>query len=663
MCGIAGILCPENTNSEQLRNIAVRMIATLPHRGPDDNVTSVENESGLALSHCRLAIQDLSPLGAQPMNSASGRYLLSFNGEIYNFRSLRKDLLNTGSYFKGGSDTEVMLAAIEAWGLNKALRRFSGMFAFALWDRQGNKLHLCRDRLGEKPLYYGFVQHKFVFASELKALKVVEDWGGEIDREALTLFMRYGYIPAPFSIYKNIYKLIPGTLLTVSSDFHATNCMFSKFVEPVFADTIQPVKYWSLADVVKKGADNLIADESSALLEFENLFSNVVADQMVADVPVGAFLSGGIDSSLVAAFMQKGSSRSIKTFTIGYDNADFNEAGYALEIAKFLGTEHTEVYLSPQDTLALIPQLPTIYDEPHADSSQLPAYLVSKIARQSVTVCLSGDGGDELFAGYNRYLKLEEVWRRSQMLPVDLRNIISKLLLVVPPSGWDRIYRFVCILTARKNGRETSVGLKIQKLATILSKNSMADMYKELLSYWDAPEAVVLQGHESDHVFGRENELGTGFGFINQALYWDSLSYLPDDNLCKVDRASMAVSLETRLPLLDPRIVEFSWRLPIHMKVRDGESKWLLRQVLYKNIDKKLLDRPKMGFSVPIADWLREPLLEWGNDLLSEKKLKEDGFFDVALVRRKWDEHISGRRNWHLALWAVLTFQAWYAKE
>ena len=663
MCGIAGILCPENTNSEQLRNIAVRMIATLPHRGPDDNATSVENESGLALSHCRLAIQDLSPLGAQPMNSASGRYLLSFNGEIYNFRSLRKDLLNTGSYFKGGSDTEVMLAAIEAWGLNKALRRFSGMFAFALWDRQGNKLHLCRDRLGEKPLYYGFVQHKFVFASELKALKVVEDWGGEIDREALTLFMRYGYIPAPFSIYKNIYKLIPGTLLTVASDFHATNCMFSKFVEPVFADTIQPVKYWSLADVVKKGADNLIADESSALLEFENLFSNVVADQMVADVPVGAFLSGGIDSSLVAAFMQKGSSRSIKTFTIGYDNANFNEAGYALEIAKFLGTEHTEVYLSPQDTLALIPQLPTIYDEPHADSSQLPAYLVSKIARQSVTVCLSGDGGDELFAGYNRYLKLEEVWRRSQMLPVDLRNIISKLLLVVPPSGWDSIYRFVCILTARKNGRETSVGLKIQKLATILSKKSMADMYKELLSYWDAPEAVVLQGHEPDHVFGRGNELGTGFGFINQALYWDSLSYLPDDNLCKVDRASMAVSLETRLPLLDPRIVEFSWRLPIHMKVRDGESKWLLRQVLYKNIDKKLLDRPKMGFSVPIADWLREPLLEWGNDLLSEKKLKEDGFFDVALVRRKWDEHISGRRNWHLALWAVLTFQAWYAKE
>jgi asparagine synthase (glutamine-hydrolysing) len=663
MCGIAVILCPENTNSEQLRNIAVRMIATLPHRGPDDNATSVENESGLALSHCRLAIQDLSPLGAQPMNSASGRYLLSFNGEIYNFRSLRKDLLNTGSYFKGGSDTEVMLAAIEAWGLDKALRRFSGMFAFALWDRQGNKLHLCRDRLGEKPLYYGFVQHKFVFASELKALKVVEDWGGEIDREALTLFMRYGYIPAPFSIYKNIYKLIPGTLLTVASDFHATNCMFSKFVEPVFADTIQPVKYWSLADVVKKGADNLIADESSALLEFEDLFSNVVADQMVADVPVGAFLSGGIDSSLVAAFMQKGSSRSIKTFTIGYDNANFNEAGYALEIAKFLGTEHTEVYLSPQDTLALIPQLPTIYDEPHADSSQLPAYLVSKIARQSVTVCLSGDGGDELFAGYNRYLKLEEVWRRSQMLPVDLRNIISKLLLVVPPSGWDSIYRFVCILTARKNGRETSVGLKIQKLATILSKKSMADMYKELLSYWDAPEAVVLQGHEPDHVFGRGNELGTGFGFINQALYWDSLSYLPDDNLCKVDRASMAVSLETRLPLLDPRIVEFSWRLPIHMKVRDGESKWLLRQVLYKNIDKKLLDRPKMGFSVPIADWLREPLLEWGNDLLSEKTLKEDGFFDVALVRRKWDEHISGRRNWHLALWAVLTFQAWYAKE
>lgn len=659
MCGIAGIFWPENSNQDQLQNIVASMISSLKHRGPDDHATLVDGKNGLAFAHCRLAIQDLSPLGAQPMDSATGRYLIIFNGEIYNFRSLKKELQEIGNFFKGGSDTEVMLAAIEAWGLNGALVRFNGMFAFALWDRKTRKLHLCRDRLGEKPLYYGFLGRKLVFASELKAIMQINDWDRELDRESLTLFMRYGYIPAPYSIYKNINKLVPGTILTVNCEFITANRLVSRFVESGSDEIIHPVRYWSLEDVVKIGASNLIRDDQSALSEFDYLLSSVIADQVVADVPVGAFLSGGIDSSLVTAFMQKGSSRPIKTFTIGYDNADFNEAGYALEIAKVLGTEHTEVYLSPQDTLELIPSLPSIYDEPHADSSQIPSYLVSKIARQNVTVCLSGDGGDELFAGYNRYLKLEEVWKRCRLLPLAVRNIISKLLLLIPPSGWDRVYWLVCALVSSKSDHERSVGLKIQKLATILSKRAVADMYKELLSYWDAPEAVVLQGNEPVYVFGRNNELGVELGFINQALFWDSLSYLPDDNLCKVDRASMAVSLETRLPLLDHRIVEFSWRLPMNMKVRGKESKWLLRQTLYKNINRKLLDRPKMGFSVPIDEWLRGPLREWGEDLLNTQKMKRAGFLDSSLVCHRWEEHISGKRNWGLALWAVLTFQAW----
>ena len=663
MCGIAGILWPENTNKDQLTSIVAKMLATLPHRGPDANGVRVESNNGLALAHCRLAIQDLSPLGAQPMESGSGRYLIVFNGEIYNFRVLREELLRKGFSFRGSSDTEVLLAAIESWGLENALNRFNGMFAFALWDRETRKLHLCRDRLGEKPLYYGFLKGKLFFASELKAFKPVPDWNGEINREALTLFMRYGYIPAPFSIYKNVHKLVPGSILTIPEDFNIRGDVFSKFTETSSRISLHPIRYWSLIDVAHRGVENLIVSEQDALQEFDGLLKTVVTDQMVADVPVGAFLSGGIDSSLVTAFMQRGSSHPVKTFTIGYENDDFNEAKYASAIAKNLGTEHTEVYLAPHDTLDLIPQLPTIYDEPHADSSQLPVYLVSKIARQDVTVCLSGDGGDELFAGYNRYFKLEQVWRRSQMLPISLRKIISKLLLIVPPSGWDRIYSLVCNLTSKNIGRETSVGLKVQKLAIILSKKSVSDMYKELLSFWNAPEAVVLYGREPACVLDREDKFSTSSGFVNQALLWDSLSYLPDDNLCKVDRASMAVSLETRLPLLDHRIVEFSWRLPMSMKIRDGEGKWLLRQVLYQNIDRKLLDRPKMGFSVPIADWLRGPLREWGDSLLTKSRLEGDGFFDSVLVRQKWNEHLMGKRDWHLALWAVLTFQAWYERE
>lgn len=660
MCGIAGVLWPQNRNEEQLYNVAARMIATLLHRGPDDHGIMVVSSSGLALAHSRLAIQDLSPLGAQPMESVSGRYLIIFNGEIYNFRELRKDLKARGYSFRGGSDTEVVLAAIEYWGVTKALTKFVGMFAIVLWDREMRLLHLSRDRVGEKPLYYGFVGNCLVFASELKALREAPGWTGDINRKSLTLFMRYGYIPSPYSIYDNIYKLIPGTSLTFPEDIGITKGEFSQFAEPVGDFTIHPIKYWSLADVAKNGASHLISSDQEAIYELDTLLSRAVETQMVADVPVGAFLSGGIDSSIVTAFMQRRSSRPIKTFTIGFEDDDFNEAHYALEVAKVLGTDHTEVYLSHQDTLDIIPVLPSIYDEPHADSSQIPAYLISRVAKQNVTVCLSGDGGDELFAGYNRYLVLEKIWERSRLLPFSIRKILSKLLLIVPPSSWNIVYQFVFNLTSKSIVRQTAVGLKIQKIAHILEKNSLADMYRELLSYWNTPEELVIQGFEPDCVVCNGNGLDPDMGFVNQALFWDSLSYLPDDNLCKVDRASMAVSLETRLPLLDYRIVEFSWRLPLNMKVRDGVSKWILRQVLYQNIDRKLIDRPKMGFSVPIADWLRGPLREWGESLLSREILAHDGFFNVNLVRKRWDEHQKGYRNWHLSLWAILTFQAWY---
>jgi len=659
MCGIAGILWPGNSDEMQLKNIAARMISTLHHRGPDAQGIKVIPHSGLAFGHCRLSIQDLSPMGAQPMESATGRYVINYNGEVYNFQTLRKELIKKGHSFKGRSDTEIILASVEEWGLEKALTRFVGMFAFALWDNLEQKLYLTRDRLGEKPLYYGFLGKIIVFVSELKALHEIPGWAPSINRQALTLFMRYGYIPSPYSIYDGIYKLIPGTYITFPENFIAGTSSFSQFAEPQFKTNIQPVRYWSLADVAIVGRNNRVTDEQDAAREFDRLLHDSVKSQMIADVPFGAFLSGGIDSSAVTAYMQKIHDSPVKTFTIGFDNKEFNEAPYARAIAEILGTDHTEVYLTPKDTLAIVPRLPTIYDEPHADSSQIPAFLVSSIARRNVTVCLSGDGGDELFAGYNRYLRIEEIWMMSRLLPTSMRKTISKLILHIAPSNWDLVYRTIHRLSLRKTVRQTDVSLKIQKLAGILSMDSLPDMYKELLSYWNDPESVVLRGSEPDYIFNHDINFMKKQEFVNQALYWDSLFYLPDDNLCKVDRASMAVGLETRLPLLDHRIVEFVWRLPLNMKIRNKESKWLLRQVLYKYIDRKLLDRPKMGFSIPIAEWLRGPLRDWGEDLLAEKKLRNEGFFNPTIVRQKWDEHIKGKRNWHLALWAILTFQAW----
>lgn len=661
MCGIAGIYWPGNNNDEHLRKIATKMISTLGHRGPDDNGIEVIKENGIAFAHCRLSIQDLSPLGAQPMTSLSGRYLIIFNGEIYNFHEIRDELKTYGFCFKGGSDTEVMLASFEKWGLEESLNRFAGMFSFAVWDCMKRQLHFCRDRLGEKPLYYGFIDDVCIFASELKALVAFAGKKLSINRNALTLFMRYGYIPAPYTIYNGIFKLIPGTLITIPENFNNNRMIFSEFDGSSDENFIQPKRYWSLKETSKFSSEHDGFDSSKYCDEFERILDNVVREQMIADVPVGAFLSGGIDSTTVVTFMQKISTRPVKTFTIGYNDQNFNEAIYAKNIAEFLGTDHTEVYMSSNDALDLIPQLPSIYDEPHADSSQLPAYLVSKIARQKVTVCLSGDGGDELFAGYNRYLRLAEVWKKLDLLPYPLRKKLSDIILKVQPEKWDKIYQNFGKLFIKGAITDKNIGLKVQKLASILSKQSTSDMYLELISYWNDPGAVVCGGHEPEQMNNNLDFLDFINGFINKALFWDQTYYLPDDNLCKVDRASMAVSLETRLPLLDYRMVEFSWKLPLHMKIRNGESKWILKQILSKYIDRNLWDRPKMGFSVPIAEWLRGPLKEWGSDLLSSTRLKNEGFFNENLVLQRWSEHIQGKRNWNLSLWAVLTFQSWYS--
>ena len=657
MCGIAGYITFGSRDVSQMESVATRMADTMRHRGPDDSGIWVDAESGIALAHRRLAIQDLSSQGKQPMQSSSGRHWVSFNGEIYNFRALSRELRASGHRFQGHSDTEVLLAAIEAWGLEAAVRRFVGMFAFAIWDRKQQTLHLARDRMGEKPLYYGWLKREFVFASELKALCSHPEWISNIDRDALTLHMRYGYIPTPYSIYKGIFKLHPGSILSINSADLNSRESFSPHISSHNEMRIRPRPYWSLQSTARQNLRNQIDSDEDAIRELDRLLHQTVRDQMIADVPLGAFLSGGIDSSTVTAIMQAESRTPIKTFTIGFHEQDHNEAQHASKIADVLGTEHTELYLTPGDAMNVIPSLPTIYDEPFSDASQIPAYLVSKMARQHVTVCLSGDGGDELFAGYNRYLWTEKIFRKTRYAPTWLRTLAASMLTAISPGNWDRAFSLLSNLIKHD---QPGAGIKIHKLAEILRQDNLVDIYRRLVSYWGNPESLVLNGRDIQSAITHDNLLGDDVDFIQQSLLWDLLSYLPDDNLTKVDRASMVVSLETRLPLLDHRIVEFSWRVPLTMKVRDMQSKWLLRQVLYKYVPKELIERPKMGFSVPIGVWLRGPLREWAEDLLNENRLSQEGFLNVGLIRKTWDEHLSGKRNCQLPLWSVLMFQAWH---
>jgi asparagine synthase (glutamine-hydrolysing) len=622
------------------------MTNTLTHRGPDAAGIWLDEKVGIALGHRRLSILDLRPSGSQPMVSESGRYVIVFNGEVYNFQQLKQELAGKNIKWRGSSDTEVMLAAFEAFGVKEAVKKFIGMFAFALWDRQEHRLYLLRDRLGIKPLYYGWAGKTFLFASELKALRAYPGWQAEINRDALALFLRHNYIPAPYSIYRGILKLLPGTILSISLN---TDTGFLP----------EPDVYWSAREVAEEGLHNqLTGDESAVIERLEVLLKDAIGLRMIADVPLGAFLSGGIDSSTVVALMQAQSHKPVKTFTIGFEEEEYNEAAQAKAVAEYLKTEHTELYVTPEQAMAVIPRMSFFYDEPFADSSQIPTYLVSELTRQHVTVSLSGDGGDELFGGYNRYFWGRSIWQKIGWIPGGLRKLLSSGLTLLSPQAWDNLFmRLEPVLPGK--ARQRLPGDKLHKLAEILAVENPEAMYLGLVSHWKDPAVVVSGAVEPLTVLTDSRRWANLPDFTQRMMFLDLISYLPDDILVKVDRASMGVSLEARVPFLDHRIVEFAWQVPLSMKIRNGQGKWLLRQVLYKYVPEDLIERPKMGFGVPIDKWLRGPLRDWAESLLNEKRLKQEGFFNPAPIRQKWHEHLSGKRNWQYYLWDILMFQAW----
>ncbi len=644
MCGIAGFLTRSNRRpTSDLQAEVLKMADALSHRGPDDFGTWVDSATGIALGQRRLSIVDLSAEGHQPMLSASSRYAIVFNGEIYNYRDLQAQLLAKGHRFRGHSDTEVLLASIEEWGVPATLEAAVGMFAFALWDRSEQVLFLARDRVGEKPLYYGWTNGTLLFASELKSFRIFPGSSWEVDRDALALFFKLGYIPSPFSIYKGVCKLTPGTFVRIDRQSPG--------------DLPSPVSYWSMRSAAETGAANpYMGADSDAVDELEALLKQSVRGQMVADVPVGAFLSGGIDSSTIVALMQAQSSRPIRTFTIGFHEAEYNEAKHAASIARHLGTSHTELYVSPAEAIAVIPRLPHIYDEPFSDSSQIPTFLVSQLARSQVTVSLSGDGGDEFFTGYQRYGLCQRIWSRMNLVPAPLRRTLARCLLGTRGARSDDSSTFL----ARSGSRLQPVLFdRILKAAALLSSDSADQLYWRLNSQWDLTENVVQGAGSNLAELAFLNSQIRLPNFLDRMCYADSVSYLPDDILVKVDRASMAVSLESRVPLLDHRVIEFTWRLPASLKTRHGQSKWPLRQVLYKYVPRQLIERPKMGFGVPIEHWLKGPLRDWAEDLLEPSRLQREGFLNPKPIRYRWEQHLSGKRRWHYSLWDVLMFQAW----
>lgn len=653
MCGFTGFLQSQSLKNNSSELILTKMSDAIQHRGPDSDGYWLDAEAGIALGHRRLAVVDLSPAGAQPMRSVNGRYSIAFNGEIYNHLVLRTELEKSGlaPLWRGHSDTETLLAGFKAWGIRAMIERCIGMFAFALWDSESRTLTLARDRLGEKPLYYGWQGQGenavFLFGSELKALKAHPAFDAEIDRDALCSLLRHSYIPAPYSIYKGIAKLAPGCLLSVS----------------LAQRTPQLVQYWSVADVAVAGcAHQFTGNADQAVNELERLLKDAIGQQMMADVPLGAFLSGGIDSSTVVALMQAQSSRPVKTFTIGFNEEGYNEAVHAKAVAKHLGTEHTEMYVTAAQALDVIPKLPSLYCEPFSDSSQIPTFLVSQLARQHVTVSLSGDAGDELFCGYNRYVMAEKLWGKLARLPAGLRHMAAKSITAVSPTTWNAVLgpaqRF-----APASLRQANLGDKLHKGAGVLAARNIDDLYLGLVSHWDDPASVVVGGTELPTLLSGMVPQLNGLDDIQRMMALDAMTYLPDDILVKVDRAGMGVSLEGRVPFLDHRVVEFAWRLPQALKLRDGQSKWILRQVLYKHVPKQLIERPKMGFGVPIDAWLRGPLKEWAENLLSESRLRQEGYFHPEPIRKKWAEHLSGNRNWQYHLWDILMFQAWLEKN
>lgn len=642
MCGIAGIF--DQTASlpaESLIHDAGCMAQHLQHRGPDDHGVWADAFSGICLAHRRLAIVDLSPDGHQPMHSSCGRYVVAFNGEIYNFRLLRAELERLGQAFRSHSDTEVVLAAVSQWGLDRALARFAGMFAFVLWDRQAHRIYLVRDRLGEKPLYYGWHGQLILFASELAALRAYPGWRGEVNRDVLALYLRHGCVPAPHTIYRGVRKVRPGTYVVSSENSTET----------------KEVVYWSGAQTIYAGAHSRLSTSEAEMEErLELNLKQVIAEQMLADVPVGAFLSGGVDSSLIVALMQEQGRIPVKTFTIGFSETAYDEATHARRIAQHLGTEHTELYVSPQDALEIIPRLPEIYDEPFADSSQIPTYLVARLARQHVKVALSGDGGDEVFGGYNRYIFGDRLWNVSRRLPRALRGFAGTAIRAVSPRRWDRIL-------GKRRMRHGTTGEKLHKAADAFDAVTPEEWYRRLTSQWQTPDHLVNDGREPETPWVRAIPDGTPLHFVERMMYWDMSGYLADDILVKLDRAAMSVSLETRAPFLDPRVVELAWRLPLSVKLRNGCGKWILRQLLYKRVPRKLLERPKAGFALPLDSWLRGPLREWAETLMDRRQLQQEGYLRPEPIIKVWQEHLSGRYNRQHLLWNVLMFQSWLQRQ
>ena len=635
MCGFTGFLS-DNAGSFGLDTLE-RMAGAIAHRGPDDQGLWLDAEAGIALGHRRLAIVDLSKAGHQPMQSESGRYVFVFNGEIYNHATMRAEIDARGGAptWRGHSDTETLLAGFEVWGVVETLRRAIGMFAFALFDRKLRTLTLGRDRLGEKPIYYGWSKGVFLFGSELKALRCHPAFSGEIDRQALAAFLKYQYVPGPESIYSGIAKLQPGCLLTLSLAQR----------EPVIET------YWSAIEQAQLGVKNRFSGSPDEAVDaLEALLADAIGQQMMADVPVGAFLSGGIDSSTVVALMQKRSARPVRSFAIGFDVPGFNEAIYAREVARHLGTEHTELYVTPQAALELVPRLPEFYDEPFADSSQIPTYLVAQLARQQVTVSLSGDAGDELFAGYNTYAMAERFERIAKSMPGFFRQFLA--------GGMEALGEPF----ASGAGRP-ALARQMRLAAHVLRGRGLSERADRLQTHWQKGEGLVVGVPHALAPFDLATDEFANFTTAEKLMARDLVHYLPDDILVKLDRASMAVALESRVPMLDHRVVEFAWSLPMALKWREGQTKWVLRQVLYRHVPRAMIDRPKKGFSVPIAAWLRGPLKEWAADLLDAKRLEAEGFLNPVMISTAWNEHISGRVDRHNDLWSVLMFQQWLRRS
>ena len=638
MCGIAGLLSFDSAYSrQQLHQTAELMNTSLRHRGPDDDGVWLDAEAPVALAHRRLSIVDLSSAGHQPMMSSDNRFVITYNGEVYNHEEVRPELVARGVRFRGHSDTEVMLEAFSAFGIEATVKRLIGMFAIGVWNRRERTLTLVRDRLGIKPIYWAKFGDLFMFGSELKALRAHPGWTPRINRGAVAAFLRHNYVPAPHTIYEGVHKLEPGSILTLPWNG-----------EPNIK------QFWEARTIARAGIANpLSANDGDLTDQLEQLLKDAVSRRMVADVPVGAFLSGGIDSSTVVALMHAANAGTVRTYTIGFNVAGFDEAKHAAAIARHLGTEHTELTATAQQALDVIPRLPDFYDEPFADSSQIPTYLISAMTRQHVTVALSGDGGDEVFAGYNRYQLATGRWRGLSLLPRAVRHGMAATLTGISAERWSRL---LALLPARM--RPAQIGEKLHKLASIMTLEDGDAAYRQLVSHWE-PEQLLAGVAEPRGILWDASIAEDIPTLLERMQLLDLITYLPDDILTKVDRASMAVGLEARVPLLDHRVVEFSWRLPSSAKIRNGKSKWLLRQVLDRHVPRDLIERPKMGFGIPLGEWLRGPLRDWAEALLSEKRLREGGVLDPVRVRQHWNEHLQGSRNWQHQLWDVLMLEAW----